>query len=142
MNLSFNIQTVVIKYLDYCEDQYVLKYFHNKDQLKKLWFQASNRQTNIVEDDNNTKTRKFINNKLHCENGPANVEITKNKNLYCKLTEYYINNKLHRHDGPAYIKYLKYNNIPSTTKLYYYNGIFYKNKYDWKVIVKKFENEK
>jgi len=38
MNLSFNLQTIIIHYFDYCEDQYILPLFLKPKNLKKIWF--------------------------------------------------------------------------------------------------------
>jgi hypothetical protein len=86
-----------------------LNQFYNKDKLKKLWFQGSNRQ--IIthnENDNTFTTSKFINNKIHCDDSPAIITIINNNMLHRTINIYSINGKYHRLDGPAFKRYDKY----------------------------------
>ena len=131
ITLSTNIQSIIIKYLDWCEDQYVLKYINlqNLAKLKNLWFKNSNPKTikNIQTDQygNTFETIiKYVNKKLHCDDGPALITHNNYGNYKAYTIQYWQNNLLHRKTEPAYVITNTYiDGITNTEEQYFIKGI-------------------
>jgi hypothetical protein len=144
ITLSTNIQSIIIKYLDWCEDQYVFKYinFQNLEELKNLWFKHSNPKTiKRIENDQYGNTfetiTKYVGGRIHCDYEPALLTYSNFGNYKKDSKQYYQNNVLHREDGPAYVIITTYwDKTKKIEKEYYIKGIGFTKKEYWKKIRK------